>query len=668
MAGHTRPPIDMDEGHVSEDHLNEEPMIHEHVAGASPDSAGEIADARAEGTATYRRSDRSARITENAKRDRRRRAALVAAAVAGVLVLLLAADAVAMAGKVHHGVSVAGIELGGRPASAAEAVLRTELPKVASEPVTVVHGDQTWLVSAAEVGLSFDYETMAADAMAVGRDGGFFSALAERVTTWVAPARLGAIPVADASRLASVLDTVAAGVNVPAKNASIAIEGTTVSLVPASDGVAIVRDAHRWLLPAFLAKDRRVEAPTEIAKPEVEDEGAEAALETAKLMLAAPVTVTYEKKSWTFGPADIATWLSFRPAGSVAETSASSSASSSVPTSGRAGTLEAYIDPAKAEKSIGPKLGAVGRPAKDAKFQTAGGAVSIIPSVDGLGPDIAALSTELTALLPSAESTRAVELRMKRVAAALTTEKARSMGITQRISTFTTTYAASNKSRVNNIHLLGDSLDGKLIGPGETFSFNGAVGERTAAKGYKEANAIVQGKLVPQLGGGICQVATTLFNTVYESGLPVVQRSNHSFYIDHYPKGRDATVSWGGPDLKFKNDTQTWMLIAVGYTNSSVTISLYGTDPGYEVTSKAGPWTNVRAYPIEEEADPSLPAGTKVVFDSGITGRRIVVTRTVRKGGAVVRTDEFVSNYKPKVQVVHVGTKPATSTTPTRTP
>ncbi len=96
---------------------------------------------------------------------------------------------------------------------------------------------------------------------------------------------------------------------------------------------------------------------------------------------------------------------------------------------------------------------------------------------------------------------------------------------------------------------------GRCIAPGETFSFNGTVGPRTAEKGYQEAGAIVNGELVPQLGGGICQVGTTIFNTVFESGLPVVERHNHSFYISHYPKGRDATVSWGGPDFKFRNDT-----------------------------------------------------------------------------------------------------------------
>jgi vancomycin resistance protein YoaR len=203
---------------------------------------------------------------------------------------------------------------------------------------------------------------------------------------------------------------------------------------------------------------------------------------------------------------------------------------------------------------------------------------------------------------------------------------------------------------------LGDALDGTLIAPGKTFSFNGTVGQRTAEKGYQEANAIVNGKLVPQLGGGICQVGTTIFNTVFESGLPVTTRRNHSFYISHYPKGRDATVSWGGPDFKFRNDTENWVLISVSYTNSSVTIALYGTDPGYEVESETSEWRNIKKFKTEEVKDKAMAEGVRVVEDPGVDGKTITVKRIVSKDGKVLRKDSFVSVYKPKSEVVRVGT------------
>ncbi len=142
----------------------------------------------------------------------------------------------------------------------------------------------------------------------------------------------------------------------------------------------------------------------------------------------------------------------------------------------------------------------------------------------------------------------------------------------------------------------------------------------------------MKGKLVPQLGGGICQVGTTLFNTAFFAGVPIPDRENHSFYISHYPKGRDATVSWGGPDLKWKNDTKNWILVSVSYTDESITISFYGTDPGYDVAYTTGPFTNETPYPTEKIKDPTLKSGLKIVEESGLTGRKCVVVRTVVKG------------------------------------
>jgi len=376
-------------------------------------------------------------------------------------------------------------------------------------------------------------------------------------------------------------------------------------------------------------------------------------------MMSAPVKVTFESKSWTFEPDDIARWIDFRRSDETRTVSGEPSIQATQTSQPGEVTLITLVSPKKAGKMVTPVVGAkIGRPARDARFKTRDGSVTIIPSKNGIGPDIGALASRLTQVLAEKGAERAVKLRTTVAKPKLTTQMARDMGIKGRISRYTTTYASGNRPRVNNIHLLGDALDGTLVAPGKTFSFNGAVGQRTAAKGYQEANAIVNGKLVPQLGGGICQVGTTIFNAVYESGLPVVERRNHSFYISHYPKGRDATVSWGGPDMKFKNTTKDWVLVSVSYTDSSITIALYGTDPGYEVDSEVGKWRNMRPCPVEEVKDPKMTQGSRVVEDPGVDGRTITVKRIVSKDGKVVRTDTFLSVYKPKTEVVRVGTKP----------
>ena len=127
-----------------------------------------------------------------------------------------------------------------------------------------------------------------------------------------------------------------------------------------------------------------------------------------------------------------------------------------------------------------------------------------------------------------------------------------------------------------------------MIKPGDTFSFNDRVGPRTVERGFREGQMIIGSLLLPSIGGGVCQTATTLFNNAFELGLPIVERHNHSFYISHYPMGRDATVSWGGPDFVFKNDLKTGILIKTRYTSTTLTFSFFGTDPERRVVAVDG--------------------------------------------------------------------------------
>src|SRR5947207_8183367 len=150
------------------------------------------------------------------------------------------------------------------------------------------------------------------------------------------------------------------------------------------------------------------------------------------------------------------------------------------------------------------------------------------------------------------------------------------MGITTRIGRYETIYGG-DPNRIHNVQLVAHLVDGKLIAPGATFSFNEATGARTAAKGFLEAPVIINGELATGLGGGVCQVSTTVFNAAYEAGLSITARTNHALYISHYPLGRDATVNYPDTDLKFLNDTGHWLLLATFVGSSSLTVDLYGT-------------------------------------------------------------------------------------------
>ncbi|NTU70852.1 MAG: hypothetical protein HGB10_03405 [Coriobacteriia bacterium] len=569
--------------------------------------------------------------------------------VIAVVPALIGVDAAFSVGRIHPGVTVGGIDVGGMTAEKAVATLSAEIPKKTSAPVNIRYNGKEWEVASKDLALTYDYNALAASAAAVGRDQGFFANLKTNFSAWFGASKLPATGIADDAKLNELIGTIAADTDVVPVDAAVSVKGTTFETSPAESGVLLDRAAlSATLLATFTADEHNIDAPVHKAEADVSDPAAAAAKSTAETMVSAPATITFDKKSWELSEKKLAKLIEFEK---------------SQPASDAPWVLEPVISSELASESLQPVLGkAVGNPARDAKFSTRAGKVTIVPSKVGIGPDFEALGAALTAAtrLPT-EQPRVVQLHTHKTVPALTTEMARAMNIKKRISTYTTYYTAGNRPRVNNIHLLGDSLDGKLVKPGGTFSFNKAIGQRTAAKGYQEANAIVDGKLVPQLGGGICQVGTTLFNTVFLSGIPVLERHNHSFYISHYPKGRDATVSWGGPDLKFKNDTDDWMLISVSYSAGSITISLYGTDPGYKVTSKTSAFSNEKPFPTEKTKDPKLTEGKTVVEDPGVTGRTCTVTRTVKKDGKVIRVDTFKSVYRPKVEIVRVGTKPKAS-------
>lgn len=584
------------------------------------------------------------------------------AVACAVSVLLVFVDVAASWGRVHPGVRIGEVRVGAMTPSKATAKIEETFESRLADPVAVTFEDEVWQTDAAAVGATFDGEALVETALEFGRSGTLGERIATRARLWFEPVEVPVTVEADSEAVEALLAEIGGAVEREPRDAAVVIEGTEARLEPAVLGIA-VRDeeVREQLLQAFVSTDREVECVVDFTPVSITDTDAQEALEDTRSMLAGPVTVTDDSKTWEFTPAEFAPWIAFR---TVPEPSAVATESAGGD-NGRS-VLEAYISSDEASATVLAKVGEAGTPPVDAQFQVGGGNVTIIPSRDGVGIDVEALATEMTRVLTTEEA-RSVTLRTRRLEPALTTAKAEQMGIRERIATYTTTFLSTNKPRVANIHTLTDALDGTLVAPGDTFSLNGTIGPRTAAKGYQEAPAIIGGRLVPSLGGGICQVATTLFNTVFESGLPVVERRNHSFYISSYPKGRDAAVSWGGVDFKFRNDTEHWIYIATAHTNSSVTISFYGTDPGYDVRAQTGEFTDVKPFPVREVRDDTMAAGTRVVEDSGVDGRRVVVKRTVLKGDTVVREDAFTSTYVPKEQVVRVGTKAAASSESTST-
>lgn len=242
------------------------------------------------------------------------------------------------------------------------------------------------------------------------------------------------------------------------------------------------------------------------------------------------------------------------------------------------------------------------------------------------------------------------------------------------LATYSTTYSTSNANRATNIALAAKSINNYILMPDESFSYNGAVGQRTAARGYKEAGVYINGEVATGLGGGICQVSSTLYNSVLLSNLEVEARSNHTFEPSYVPAGQDATVSWGAPDFKFKNNRNYPIKIVATTSNGRITVSIYGlkTSDDYEVKIQSSKIATI-PYTTQYQDDASLPVGTTKVSQSGSNGCKSQTYKILYKNGVEVsRTLISTDTYSPHNQVILRGTKvvetPTNTTTETTEP
>ena len=295
-------------------------------------------------------------------------------------------------------------------------------------------------------------------------------------------------------------------------------------------------------------------------------------------------------------------------------------------------------------------------PPRDASFRVDGTHVAIVPSKPGLAVDVPRTAA---AVLAAGErrTHRLAHLAEAIVQPARTTADVRAMGITGLVGNYETFFGGI-PNRIHNVELVAHLIDGALIAPGATFSFNQTTGERTAAKGFVLAPVIINGEVQTALGGGICQVSTTTFNAAYEAGLPITARTNHALYISHYPLGRDATVNYPDTDLKFVNDTKHWMLVRTFVTYSSLVVSIFGAPQHRRVVTETAPLRVVKPPPVKKTIDKSLKPGEKVVDDPGMPATSTWVRRKVyAPDGKLLYDSTWYSNYVASPELVRIGPK-----------
>jgi vancomycin resistance protein YoaR len=556
--------------------------------------------------------------------------------------------------RLASGVHIDGVDVGGLEVQDAQRLLERRSAALAHRPVVFVAAGRRFAIAPATLGVVPEWDSAVEDARRQGDGFGPIRGF-RRLDVQVFGADVTPPVSVLRGALAYELDRIASAVDRPQRPAALVRSGLRISAVAGVAGRRLDRTAAADTIVRSLSSvqpvDGVVPLPLVTVQPAVRTSDLASAADQARIALSAPVHLALGRTLLLLTPSRLAPLLQL-PSG---------------------GQTSLRIGGPAAGRWFRRFSAQVQRPARNARFAVHGSRVSIVPARVGLSVDTArtARAVLAAAVRPTHRVARGVLVTTR---PRISTAAASRMGIKGVVGTFTTDYAGI-PNRIHNVQLVAHLIDGKLIAPGATFSFNGATGARTAAKGFLEAPVIINGELTTGLGGGVCQVSTTVFNAAFEGGLPITQRTNHALYISHYPQGRDATVDYPDVDLKFRNDTPHWLLLRTFVGSYSLTVTLYGTPTGRKVTSTTAPLVSHGDPPVRKTVDRSLKPGEVVVDDPGEPALSTSVTRDVyAPGGRLLYHSVWYSSYVSSPELVRVGPpkkakpKPATTTTtPTTT-
>ncbi|MBD0348311.1 MAG: VanW family protein [Thermoleophilia bacterium] len=559
-------------------------------------------------------------------------AALVALAVTGLGFLFAGSS-----DTLPVGLRIAGTDVGGLTVGEATKLLESRSRAVYGVPVVFVAGDKRWRISSRRLELKVDWRAAVEAARERGDGFGPVQGLRRLGVRFfgadVAPPMRVYEPA-----LGYHLARMARGVNEPSRPAALRLRGLEPVVVPERRGIALHRAAAEDVVVRALAGFARrhaVQLPVRVDRPAVTAADLRPVAAKARRAVSAPVRISLGKTRWRLPRWRIARLLEL-PSG---------------------GSRTLAIGGPAADAYFGRLGRRTDRPARDAEFAVRpDGTVRVVPHATGRRLDVEATARAILAAALS-RNARAAVVTVSAVAPERTTAQANAMGVRRLVAGYETTYGG-DANRLHNVRLVAELIDGALIPPGKVFSFNTTTGERTAEKGFLEAPVIINGELQTGLGGGVCQVSTTVFNAAYEAGLPIVERTNHSLYISHYPQGRDATVNYPDLDLRFTNDTGRWLLLRTFVGSSSLVVNLYGAPTGRRVETETAPLVVTGEPSTRRVRDPSLYRGQLVVDDHGEPSRATSVRRRVyNRSGKLIGEATWHSSYRAEPKIVRVGTK-----------
>ncbi len=565
------------------------------------------------------------------------------------------------AGRIFPGVTVAGVDLSGMSREEAGQILSQTLTYPYTGKVLFRDGKNVWVASPAELGMVFDAAATAESAYEVGRSGGVFTRLQMQ---WKARHQGVALPpviILDERVAYRYLQTIAEDIDVPTIEASLDIQGTEVIAEDGQIGRTLNVDLTLVSLTARLRsfQDGEVALVVEEKPPALMDVHAQA--ETAQAMLSAPLRLTLpnadaaEQSEWEISPEELAEMLLVekmqRDGGQV--------------------EVRVTLDESALSSRLSEIAEEVDRAPVNARFlfdEETHQLELLQSAVTGRTVDIPATVKAIQTRLAQGghEVPLSVTYQDPEVGDTATSGE---LGIRELVSEQTSYFYGSSVERIQNIQAAAARFNGLLVAPGEVFSMGEALGDVSLDNGYAEALIIYGGRTIKGVGGGVCQVSTTLFRTVFFGGYPVVERHSHAYRVRYYEltrsgsvdeslAGLDATVYFPLVDFKFRNDTPYWILMEteVNVAARSITWKFYSTSDGRSVDWHTSGLQNVTMppQPLFQESE-ELGKDEIRQVDWAVEGADVTVTRIVWKNGAILYQDEFKTHYEPWQAVCEFG-------------
>jgi vancomycin resistance protein YoaR len=584
---------------------------------------------------------------------------LLFAALAGILLFIVVVGAgligfqFAHAGKIFPGISVAGLDVSDlTPAQAADRLSRYfTFPQIGR--IFLQDGRQAWQATPAELGLYMDPESTIAQAMRIGRSQGILNDLITQYRVSQSPVNLPPVLVYDQRQAHHYLTNLAAQINKPVVEASVGLNGIDVTVRSGQAGreMDIPTTLERVGPQLQTLQDAVVELVVNETRPIILDASAQADL--ARKILSQPLALKLPDGQsdklgpWSFDTKTLAGMLSVERVQKQDGTA----------------SFEINVDSSKLRtflKNLAPSLTRTQANARYT-FNDQSKKLEVIQhAVIGRTLDVDATLKSVQQKLANGDHTVDLVLNLAKPPASDDTT-AEQLGIRELVRQEISYFYGSSAGRIQNITAAASRFHGVLVPPGAVFSMSDTIGDISLDNGFAEALIIYNGRTVKGVGGGVCQVSTTLFRNVFFAGFPIVERSAHAYRVSYYEKvagnkidsrlaGLDATVFVPLVDFKFKNDTSSWLLMEtyVNPKNSTLTWKFYSTSDGRKVAWDTTGLTNTVPSPdpvYRENTD--LPKGKIVHIDYAVEGADVAVTRTVNRDGKVVLKDVVRTHYVP---------------------